>query len=1031
MSEPQAGGNRLQALPDFTVLILHRTTHEPVGTGIVVSTDGKILTCFHVVEEAGVNPRTGRPIIGWLRMTLQAIGARLARVPPSSAGRDGELGVQFIRVRDGRRRRRARVAACFPAHDDDVVLLELTDGPASLNQDQVAVLGAAGPSPGNPFQTFGFRRRGPYECLPGEGTIVDYVPLTQGKKLHAEPLMLRSQHIDSGMSGAAVLDRQRNLVVGLIAATIDLSRHPPDRDTAFAVDAQVLAQHPFQIRLEAGPFPRGDGPRPREAFREMGAAACSPLPEALHAPPSLPAEWIERAAILRELDADWDQGLLRVAGLIGFGGEGKSSLGVRWLRRLREDPGRIQPDGVFWWGFYAQPSVEVFFAEALTYLSGGRIDASRLVSANTRAQVLAAMLGAGRFLFVLDGLETLQHTQGDESGSLRSLALREFLEMFAGSDHLSFCLVTSRLPLIDLAHYTTYAPRDLGGLSLDEGRALLRRFQVALPETEMDQVVHDLGGHALSLSLVGAHLTAGHGDVPAHLGWLSSAPADERHDERVCRILARYDSYLSEAERGLLQVLSTFRGPVDEATLPEVLGAGDLGAAAGNTVTRLQETLGRLARLRILSHQPQARRLTLHPLVRDYYYATSKGRRRQAVHARLQVYYSTLTHSRPLPQAPTLADFTPAIEAVYHACRAGAYEEALATLVTDLYQGESYWFAHHLGAYETLLAMLRGFFPDGNPARDPLLERPGHRRLILNNFGTCLESLGQMREALPFLRRAIALAEVERDWFQVSRNWENLAGAHILLGELEAASDAARKAYRCGVEGSRVDPSKGTDNQCYGLALEAWVAHLLGQGEAAGALFRRAERLMQEMGPTHLIMLYGVHHTDYLRRAGELSYARDVARTNEDFCRRGQLTPFLGLCLRALGDLDAAAGRHEDAVTHYAEAVALARTTSRRDFLIDVLLARGRWLARQGDAEAAHADLEESYHPVIWGGFRLYEADLYVGQALVHAHRGDPAAAHRTAERALYLSGELGYHWGKVDAEEVLSSLDGAPPRGP
>ena len=50
-------GVRLQNLRDFTVQIRHTTTDQTVGTGVVVSTDGKILTCAHVVLAAGVNPR--------------------------------------------------------------------------------------------------------------------------------------------------------------------------------------------------------------------------------------------------------------------------------------------------------------------------------------------------------------------------------------------------------------------------------------------------------------------------------------------------------------------------------------------------------------------------------------------------------------------------------------------------------------------------------------------------------------------------------------------------------------------------------------------------------------------------------------------------------------------------------------------------------------------------------------------------------------------------------------------------------------
>ena len=47
---------RLQNLRDFTVQI-RDANDQIVGTGIAVSTDGKIVTCAHVARAAGVEPR--------------------------------------------------------------------------------------------------------------------------------------------------------------------------------------------------------------------------------------------------------------------------------------------------------------------------------------------------------------------------------------------------------------------------------------------------------------------------------------------------------------------------------------------------------------------------------------------------------------------------------------------------------------------------------------------------------------------------------------------------------------------------------------------------------------------------------------------------------------------------------------------------------------------------------------------------------------------------------------------------------------
>lgn len=53
-----------QNLRDFTVQIRPADSEVIVGTGIVVATDGRVVTCAHVVKSAGVDPRvlTGKEL---------------------------------------------------------------------------------------------------------------------------------------------------------------------------------------------------------------------------------------------------------------------------------------------------------------------------------------------------------------------------------------------------------------------------------------------------------------------------------------------------------------------------------------------------------------------------------------------------------------------------------------------------------------------------------------------------------------------------------------------------------------------------------------------------------------------------------------------------------------------------------------------------------------------------------------------------------------------------------------------------------
>jgi len=108
----------------------------------------------------------------------------------------------------------------------------------------------------------------------------------------------------------------------------------------------------------------------------------------------------------------------------------------------------------------------------------------------------------------------MQYQDGDQYGLLTSNDLRDLLTYFARPDNQSFCLITSRAPLLDLMDYTTYtiamwigSPRGLDAPCLD-GWAF-----TPLPAGEGDGVRSTgqrsfliADGHALTISLLGSYL---------------------------------------------------------------------------------------------------------------------------------------------------------------------------------------------------------------------------------------------------------------------------------------------------------------------------------------------------------------------------------------------------------------------------------------------------------------------------------------------------------------------------------------------
>ncbi len=1019
-----------QSLRGFTVRIRDPGTEETYGTGIVVSTDGMVVTCAHVFEDiVGIHPREAT---------------------------DEEVEVYFPQARtESEKIRRAKVRPCLDVYDDDIVLLQLTDGPVPLDPEQIAVLGPASESEGNPFVSYGFR---PLGNTPGGGAMGDIVMIVdppEDETWLTEPVQLDSKHLDHGMSGSAVLDKDRNLVVGIVYKGWESGKSFHDRDTAWAVDAVVLSRPPFNLQLRDQPLPL-NAPSLHLDFQAAQAAAGRDLGvdldrpfslrhpallmdiemartaagrglglELVNAPPPL-AEWVGRDDLINQITIDWLDDKTRVTGLIGFGGEGKSSLARRWLDDLLADESKPQPDGVFWWGFYDRPSVDEFFEAALNFLGQGQIDPAAYPSANAKAHFIAGMLHAGRYLFVLDGLEVMQHQEGDDYGLLRSNDLREFLEYFAAPSHRSFCLITSRAPVLDLMDYTTYVHREVMRLSARDGRDLLRKLGVLGTDQELDQVVADWDGHALTLSLVGSHVAERHGgDVAYARDAEPFDPAESRY-ERVHRVLRRYDDHMTEAERAFLKLFSVFRKPVREEAFAKVFRteteATDLNApVAALSEADFQAMIERLLKYRILRHDERESHYTAHPLIRRHYEAllcTGDQEQTQAAHQRIKDYYLDLAGD--VPTNPTLDDLAPLIEVVHHACGAGAYDEAHEIHRSRIDQ-KRHILSHQLGAYETQLALMQEFFSDSDPYQEARVTPAKYKSWILNQVGLCLMNLGRLGQAAPFFERASQINEKSKRWHNASINYQNLAELQDHLGDLAASTTTAKQA----LDLARL--AKHKLNECRSLAWQAWAAHLQSDVMGASEIFIEAEALEREIDRTqkYLYGLRGIQHADHLRRVGKKDYARCVIEANLKTCGEEPWLADLIRCHRVLGDLDANDGRHDTAREHYDEALRIVRGITHRPTLIEALLARGRWYAKHmKDSAAAFSDLREALGYATRDGYRLYEADIRNALAWAHLASSDLEAAKTEAERARAMSQDMGYYWGQVDADEVLGEIE-------
>ncbi|NES25182.1 MAG: hypothetical protein F6K41_41345 [Symploca sp. SIO3E6] len=437
----------------------------------------------------------------------------------------------------------------------------------------------------------------------------------------------------------------------------------------------------------------------------------------------------------------------------------------------------------------------------------------------------------------------------------------------------------------------------------------------------------------------------------------------------------------------------------------------------------------RLIKTRVLRKDSQTvAYYSLQPLIRAHYleeFKKSPDCFRQT-HQRIADYYLNyypkITES--IPEQQRIENLLPFVEAVHHLCRAGEFDKAWHIFGERLIsKGSTDLLSNELGAWDIDLDLYLDFFPNRDFTQEPQVTRIKLKAVILHDTGLALHYLGSPNNSKLLYKRAMSTMIELEEWIEVNTILMNLITLYIDCGALKSATTSIQQALSY-----LVRSSNQAKYQWKKMAYNAWVDCLKGDMEAAGESFQIAEDLLHQVEPD-VLFLYsnpGVCYADYLIRLKELDKARQVIEENIKICRQNYWLSDISSCYRCLGDLCAEEQQNEAAKQHYQEALTIIRNTADRPYLIQALSARGRWAAKyMQDVETAQTDLNEALNYALSAGFRLYEADIRVGLAWMHYTRGDANRAKEEAERARLMSEEMGYHWGQVDAMEVLDKVVG------
>ena len=475
-----------------------------------------------------------------------------------------------------------------------------------------------------------------------------------------------------------------------------------------------------------------------------------------------------------------------VCAVVGIGGSGKTAIVERFIRTLpdvtaedgdlRKDASLSSPDGLFVFSFYEETDTEIFFDQLYDWLTQefGVRDRRNVTGDGTcrRASiglVIAALEAvSSRFLLVMDGLEKVQDDgrRTGVFGRIEDTGLRQFLlRCAAGVLPRVAVLITTRFVLDDIEYEresgqaTHYESLDIEVLPLESCVRLLLHHGVHGTASQLRDIAHQCGNHALTVDLAGIYLTRfSSGESLSFSGKPHSdellTPSRTVRDrrlryaveqtERFQRLARRYRTALSSSDPLAFAVLSwmcLFRLGVTEDTLVwTLLGAGKsflpkemIDDVTPNLIMEKIEFLNELRLLQTTVRHTAYRRgdqssnavgthsatFSVHPAVREGFLDSLDAQMvRHGHHAvgdvmlQMATEGSSLLTTIPVAYPSDGATLDLLEEVIYHNLESGRCDEA--ELVYQLRLGGHENLSWRLGAFERGERICRSFF-DAQP----------------------------------------------------------------------------------------------------------------------------------------------------------------------------------------------------------------------------------------------------------------------------------------------------------------------------
>lgn len=715
----------------------------------------------------------------------------------------------------------------------------------------------------------------------------------------------------------------------------------------------------------------------------------------------------------------------RIIAITGIGGQGKTALVGRWLKKERTK--ELSQIPVFYWSFYEDMDVGKFLKEMVKFCLP--IVKIKKDEESNPISFILEVVSRVRFVFVLDGLEVLQEEAGGPShGRINHPELALILQQWLRYHHKGLMVLTSRFRFPDIERFSGVGFHHLNLVRLysEDGVSLLEKLGIRGDGSLKQTWVENLYGHPLALRVLASTVKrCCYGDLAEFegKGMIPDTGDNDPLSKKLRHLLSFYENQLKGGQRELLGIVSLFKRPVEIKSFVTLLkGMKSLK----NTPLASAETSEIEKQLELLVDdflvEKTREGITTHPVIRDYFRQANKipGSRKEV---------ADFLQSRPGSKMPeNIEEVRDFVEAVQLLCEEGDFKAADDLFTSRLVSGGYGFnvFRDNPAVAEGLECVLAFV---GDEERIQKVEEILGKDIVglyYSEVSLYNYYMGNLTRALEWRNKSLEIYLQMKDRRNQAISLHNISLIEMEMGDIGKARETVIRALKISHE------TRELGDLSTKFACKAYYEFLMGDSIAAYKDFEIALLYEQKRIPDEqqLSSIWGNYQSEFLIRIQAFQQFMDVNEWNIKNCKEYHLNDKLALCRLLQGWYEILQGRFSDAEGELNQSERILRSSNmvgrilRLDWVWGFLYeSRGEYqkgLDKVNDALFISGDkgyrLWHSDHLVLRGRLRIlkFQSENQKDSALLEKAGDDANEALRIAE-------QTGYIWAKIEALELLS----------